>query len=79
MARKSRRTDSHRVVLQSGGTVEVSFSGSVFDLSEDDREFVNFLVDAMRDYERAHSSPQAKRKAKAAAAPEGVESVAADA
>lgn len=63
MARKSKRADTHNVALESGGTVQLSITGSVFDLTKDDREFVNFLVDTIKDYER--SRPETKRSAKA--------------
>ena len=51
MAKKHQ--DARSVELQSGGTITVTFDFSVFDLTGRDREFVNNLVDMMRDYEKA--------------------------
>lgn len=74
MARKSKRADTHSVDLLSGGTVQVSFSGSVFDLFGEDREFVNYLADVVHEYERTHpavpTTKRQKKRAKATAPPD---------
>ena len=57
----AKKTDARSVELQSGGTVTVSFDFSVFDLTGRDREFVNYLVDMLRDYEKAKAD-RAKAK-----------------
>lgn len=60
MAKKHQ--NARMVELESGGTITVSFDFSVFDLSGRDREFVNYLVDMMRDYEKAKTEQtRAKR------------------
>ena len=59
MAKKHQ--NARMVELESGGTITVSFDFSVFDLSGRDREFVNYLVDMMRDYEKAKAE-QTKAK-----------------
>jgi hypothetical protein len=42
---------TRNLTLNSGGEVTLKISVNLFDLSEDDREFVMGLVDAFRDYE----------------------------
>jgi Family of unknown function (DUF5343) len=49
--------DSRSLTLRSGGTVTLTVSLNVFDLSTDDREFVWGLIDKMRRYEQ-EASPQ---------------------
>ncbi|MDH3678445.1 MAG: hypothetical protein OEV40_00720 [Acidimicrobiia bacterium] len=61
MRRKaSKRQDSRRVELQSGGTVTVILNCSVFDLTMEDRDFVTRMIDMVRDYEAVNVARASK-------------------
>ena len=51
--------NSKTVTLESGGTITLSYDFDLFDLTPDDRKFVNGLIDTLRDYTAASG---AKRK-----------------
>ena len=57
--RKAGPTNSRTVTLESGGTITFSYDFDLFDLSADDRQFVNGLIDTLREY---HTAKAAKAK-----------------